>query len=103
MFGTQGLAPVSYTHLFQRLHALDLATLADRIAPVLVQATYPGTAYGAGGEVAFVPDLYTERGALLLTQGQVVTVWASHCDDGNYNSWVIAYNESCLLYTSRCV
>jgi hypothetical protein len=84
---------------FQRLHALDLVTLADRITPVTVQATYPGTAYGAGGEVAFVPKSYTERGALLLTQGQVVTTWASHCDSGNYNSWVIAYNESTLAQT----
>jgi hypothetical protein len=84
---------------YQRLHALDLATLADRIAPAVVQATYPGTAYGAGGEVAFVPELYTERGALLLAQGQIVTVWASHCDAGQYNSWVIAYNESALAQT----
>jgi hypothetical protein len=84
---------------FQRLHALDLVTLADRITPVTVQATYPGTAYGAGGEVAFVPKAYTERGALLLTQGQIVTTWASHCDAGNYNSWVIAYNESTLAQT----
>jgi hypothetical protein len=84
---------------YQRLHALDLATLADRITPVTVQATYPGTAYGAGGHVAFVPGQYTERGALLLAQGQIFTVWASHCDDGNYNGWVIAYNETALTQT----
>jgi len=84
---------------YQRLHALDLVTLADRIAPVVIQATYPGTAYGAGGQVAFVPGQYTERGALLLTQGQIVTVWASHCDDGEYNGWIIAYSESALTQT----
>jgi hypothetical protein len=84
---------------YQRLHALDLVTLADRITPVTVQATYPGTSYGAGGTVAFVPKQYTERGALLLTQGQIVTTWASHCDSGDYNSWVIAYSESTLAQT----
>jgi hypothetical protein len=84
---------------FQRLHALDLTTLADRIAPVVIQASYPGTAYGASSQVAFVPDQYKERGALTLTQGQILTVWASHCDDGAYNGWIMAYNESTLAQT----
>src|SRR5579863_591352 len=43
---------------FQRLHALDLVTLTDRIAPVVIQATYPGA-------TTFAPDQYKERGALL--------------------------------------
>jgi hypothetical protein len=81
---------------YQRLHALDLATLTDRMAPVAIQATYPGTAYGAQGQIAFVPSLYTGRGALLLSQGQIFTAWASHCDSGNYNGWIIAYSESAL-------
>ena len=85
---------------FQRLHALDLTTLGDRITPVTIQASYPGTAYGASTQVAFVPDQYKERGALLLTQGQILTVWASNCDDGAYNGWIIAYNESTLAQTA---
>jgi hypothetical protein len=85
---------------FQRLHALDLTTLGDRIAPVTIEASYPGTAYGSSAQVAFVPDQYKERGALLLTQGQILTVWASHCDDGAYNGWIIAYNESTLAQTA---
>jgi hypothetical protein len=85
---------------FQRLHALDLATLADRMTPVVIQASYPGTAYGASGTVTFVPDQYKERGALTLTQGQVVTVWASHCDDGAYNGWIIAYDAATLTQTA---
>jgi len=79
----------------QRLHALDLATLTDRITPVAIQATYPGSA-GTGGQVAFLPGQYKERGALLLQQGQILTVWASHCDIGPYNGWIIAYNEATL-------
>ncbi len=83
----------------QRLHALDLVSLADRMTPVVIQASYPGTAYGSGGQVAFVPGQYKERGALLLQQGQIFTVWASDCDDGEYNSWIIAYNEAALTQT----
>ena len=85
---------------FQRLHALDLTTLADRIAPVTIQASYPGTAYGAAGQVAFAPEQYKERGALLLAQGQIFTVWASHCDMGNYEGWIIAYNAATLAQTA---
>jgi hypothetical protein len=81
---------------YQRLHALDLVTLADRIPPAVIQASYPGSAYGSGGQVAFVPDQYKERGALLLSQGQIFTSWASHCDGGAYNGWIIAYDESAL-------
>jgi hypothetical protein len=84
---------------YQRLHALDLATLADRITPVVIQASFPGTAYGANGEVSFDASLYTERGALLLSQGQIFTAWASHCDSGNYTGWIIAYSESTLTRT----
>jgi hypothetical protein len=89
----------SGTH-YQRLHALDLTTLADRLTPVVIQASYPGSAYGAGGQVAFVAEQYKERGALLLSQGQVFTVWASHCDAGSYNGWVIAYDAATLAQSA---
>ncbi len=78
---------------YQRLHALDLVTLADRMTPVAIQATYPGAP-------AFVPDQYKERGALLLAQGQVFTVFASHCDGGSYNGWIMAYNAATLAQTA---
>ena len=78
---------------FQRLHALDLVTLADRIPAVVIQATYPGA-------TAFAPDRYKERGALLLAQGQVFTSWASHCDDSPYNGWIMAYSEATLAQTA---
>ena len=78
---------------YQRLHALDLVTLADRMAPVVIQASYPGTAG------AFSARQYKERGALLLDQGQLFTVWASNCDIGAYNGWIIAYDETTLTQT----
>jgi hypothetical protein len=78
---------------FQRLHALDLVTLADRIPAVVIQATFPGA-------TAFAPDQYKERGALLLAQGQILTSWASHCDDSPYNGWIMAYDEATLAQTA---
>jgi len=95
----QAMSKDSSGNYYQRLHALDLATLADLTTPVVIQATYPGTAYGAAGQTTFAPGMYTERGALLLSHGQIVTVWAGHCDAGQYNSWIIAYNESTLTQT----
>src|SRR5665213_559205 len=86
---------------FQRLHALDLATLADRITPVVIQATAPGSgANSVSGVLTFNAARYKERGALLAANGQIYTVWASHCDNDPYNGWIIAYNETTLAQTA---
>jgi hypothetical protein len=81
----------------QRLHALDLTTLADRVPAITIQATAPGSsANGSGGTLTFAPGDYKERGALLAVNGQIYTVWASHCDDDPYNGWIIAYDEATM-------
>jgi hypothetical protein len=82
---------------FQRLHALDLVTLAERPnSPVVVQATYPGTANNSVGITSFQPGQYEERAGLLLVGGTVYTAWTSHCDQTPYNGWIIGYDESTL-------
>jgi hypothetical protein len=82
---------------FQRLHALDLVTLAERPnSPVVVQATYPGTANNSVGMTSFQPGQYEERAGLLLVGGTVYTAWTSHCDQTPYNGWIIGYDESTL-------
>jgi hypothetical protein len=81
----------------QRLHALDLVTLAERPnSPVVVQATYPGTAHNSVGTTSFEPAQYEERAALLLLNGTVYTAWTSHCDSNPYNGWIMGYDESTL-------
>ena len=78
---------------YQRVHALDLTTLAEEFGgPVEVAATYPGT----GDESTFLPAQHKDRAALLLANGIVYISWSSHCDDTPYTSWVIGYNESTL-------
>jgi len=91
----------SSSNYYQRLHALDLATLADRIPAVAIQASVAGGgANASNGVQTFSPGQYLERGALLAANGQIYTVWASHCDHGPYNGWVIAYSEATLAQTA---
>jgi hypothetical protein len=82
---------------FQRLHALDLVTLAERPnSPVTIQATYPGSGNNSVGTTSFEPGQYEERAGLLLVNGTVYTAWTSHCDQGPYNGWIIGYDASTL-------
>ena len=82
----------------QRIHALDLATGAERPgSPVVVQATYPGTgANSSNGVVTFDPAFYNERAALLVAGGVLYTTWGSHCDFSPYTAWILAFDEASL-------
>jgi uncharacterized protein (TIGR03437 family) len=83
-----------------RLHALDVATGAEKQgSPVEIQASVPGQGDG-NTTVRFLPGLYKERAGLLLLNGVVYTAWASHCDGGNYHGWIIGYNQSTLQQTA---
>ena len=79
---------------FQRIHALDMTTGAEEFSgPVTVTATFPPGP-------AFAPKQYKERAGLLLLDGQLITAWASHCDDAPYNGWIMAYDQNTLAQTS---
>src|SRR3984957_16745354 len=79
---------------FQRIHALDITTGAEEFSgPVTVTATYPPGP-------AFAAKQYKERTGLLLLDGQLITAWASHCDIGAYNGWIMAYDQNTLAQTS---
>jgi hypothetical protein len=86
---------------FQRVHALDLATGTDRVAPVTVTASYPGTGdNSSGGNVIFDPAKYKERPGLLLLNGVIYTAWSSHCDIRPYTGWIMGYTEQTLAQTN---
>ncbi|HEY6454165.1 MAG TPA: hypothetical protein VIY90_02675 [Steroidobacteraceae bacterium] len=73
----------------QRLHALDVTSGAELLGgPTSIAATY--------GATSFDPGVYTERAALLLSNGMLYTSWSSHCDNNTYGGWIIAYAESTL-------
>ena len=76
------------TNFVQRLHALDVATGAERSnSPVVIAAT---------NGVAFDPYKQNQRPALLLAGGYVFIAWSSHCDWQPYHGWVIGYNTANL-------
>ncbi|WP_232833588.1 pyrrolo-quinoline quinone [Paraburkholderia kururiensis] len=86
----------------QRLHALDLTTGAEALGgPTTIAATYPGTgANSNNGVTVFDPQQYAERQALALVGGNVYLGWTSHCDQGVYGGWVMAYSADTLAQTS---
>jgi hypothetical protein len=92
----------SASHYHQRLHALDLTTLAELGGgPTEIAATYPGNGVtSVGGINTFDPGKYAERASLLLQNGSIYLSWTSHCDQPPYSGWVMAYSETSLQQTS---
>jgi outer membrane protein assembly factor BamB len=86
---------------YQRLHALDAATGTEMFGgPLTVAANFPGSGAGsAGGYVTFDAKQYEERAGLLEVNGQIVTVWTSHCDIDPYTGWAIAFDAGSLART----
>jgi len=83
---------------FQRLHALDITTGAEKFGgPVVIQASVPGTGAGSiGGTIMFDPLIQNQRPALLLLNGVVYISWASFGDLDNYHGWVLGYGAQTL-------
>jgi hypothetical protein len=81
----------------QYLHVLDLTTGSDKVAPVFITATVPGTGDGSDGtNVTFNQQTANQRPGLLLYQGTIYISWSSHCDWGPYHGWVIGYDAATL-------
>jgi hypothetical protein len=86
----------STTTYFQRLHALDITTGAEKFGgPVLITASAPGTGTG-GTTVKFDASPQVNRPGLLLLNGVVYTFWGSHCDAPTYFGWIIGYDAATL-------
>jgi len=90
---------------YHRLHALDMSSGAEKFGgPVLIQASYPGTAQdGNDGVLTFSSNLQLQRAALLLSKGKVYVAFASYGDYGLYHGWVIAYDTTTLRQTGAWV
>jgi hypothetical protein len=98
---TIGMSKDASGKYHQRLHALDITTGAEISgSPTEITASYPGTGDNSqNGTVVFDPSQYAERASLLLLNGNIYTGWTSHCDQGLYTGWVMAYSESTLQQT----
>jgi len=82
----------------QRLHALDVTTGSERPgSPVVISATCAGNGDGnVSGTITFDPERQNQRPALVLAKGVVYITWSSHCDNGPYHGWVMAYSATNL-------
>ncbi len=83
---------------FHRLHALDLATGAEKFGgPVVVQGSVSGTGTGSeGGIISFDAYRHLQRPGLLLANGVVYITYASYADAGYYHGWVFGYDAQTL-------
>jgi hypothetical protein len=82
----------------QRLHALDIATGAEKFGgPVLIQATVSGTGAGStNGQLPLNSLRENQRTALLLLNGVVYFGFGSHGDNQPYHGWLLGYNATTL-------
>ncbi|MCU1284521.1 MAG: pyrrolo-quinoline quinone [Acidobacteriales bacterium] len=83
---------------FHKLHALDLATGAEKFGgPKQITATVPGTGTGSNnGNITFNAELANQRSALQLVNGVVYIAFASFSDEGTYHGWVFAFDSGTL-------
>ena len=82
---------------YQRLHVLDLGTGQDKTQPTTIIT--PADPDGHFGTAAFHPLYNNQRSALLLDHGQVYVAWASFCDLGTYQGWVMSFDATTLQNT----
>lgn len=84
------------TDFVQRLHALDLATGAEKMnGPVQIQASATGSGLGnVNGVLNFDGRIENQRAALILLNGVVYIAWASHGDQNNYHGWLMGYQAA---------
>jgi hypothetical protein len=90
------------TSFFQRLHAIDPASGAEKPgSPVTIAATAAGTGDG-GSAVSFNARMENQRAGLALVNGTVYIAWGSHEDAQPYYGWIIgySYNGSSFSQTS---
>ncbi len=82
---------------YQTLHAVDLATGRDRVRPMVITGPASGGEYGIA---QFDPLVNLQRAALLLSGGQVYVAWASHCDVGWFQGWLMSFDPATLRMTA---
>ncbi len=92
---------VGDTTFIQRLHALDITTGNEKLGgPTTLAASVPGNGNGSsGGTLNWDPKWQMNRASLLLLNGIVYIGTGSHCDNGPWHGWILAYSATSLQQT----
>ena len=100
---TQTLYVVAMTeetpqNVIHRLHALDLATGAEKFnGPVQIAGFYPGTGHGAvNGGFTFNSAFQNQRPSLVEANGRIYVAFAGFCDTRPFQGWVFGYQANDL-------
>jgi autotransporter-associated beta strand protein len=93
------------TNYYHRIHALNIATGAERPgSPVVVSATVPGTGVGGDGStVPFVAKQEGQRPALTLASGKLYVAFGSFADTDPYHGWVMGFDATTLQQLTNYV
>jgi len=91
------------TSFYHRLHAIDLATGAEKAgSPITIAATYPGIGEH-GSQVAFNPRQEHQRAALALVNGVIYIAWGSHEDRSPFYGWIMGYTYNGATFSQSYV
>jgi hypothetical protein len=86
-------------HFHLRLHAIDLATGAEKPgSPVTIAATY---AADGGRTVRFDPRTENQRAGLALVDGTVYVAFGSHEDGKPFYGWILGYRYDGASFQHR--
>ena len=76
------------------IHALDLATLKDKVSATEITATHPGA---QGSTISFFPGSHRQRAALLLANGNIYAAFGSFCDftisTSQPRGWILGWEQ----------
>jgi hypothetical protein len=87
-------------HFYARLHAIDLATGAERPgSPVTIGASYAGQ---DGRTIRFEARNENQRAGLALANGTVYVAFASHEDKRPFYGWILGYRYDGSSFKRTC-
>jgi len=87
-----------YSH---HIHALDITTGQDKVAPMLVAAAVKGNGVGGDGTtVTFSAEQQMQRPALTLVNGVLYATYGSYADSNPYHGWILGFNPGTLALQS---
>lgn len=85
----------SGTNFYHRLHGVNILSGKERFTQVNITASVPGSCGNVqNGSVVFDPLIQHQRAALLEVNHVIYAGFASHCDVGSYNGWLLGYNAT---------